>query len=104
MAFRSGNRRNFGGGNYGNAGAMGRNMNPWDNQNANGGNFGNMRQGGGGGGGQGMNAEALTLANNLLNNLLRNQNPPSLLDLPRGGGGGIGGNRGTRQVCSDSRR
>ncbi|CAD7082072.1 unnamed protein product [Hermetia illucens] len=98
MAFRSGNRRNFGGGNYGNAGAMGRNMNPWDNQNANGGNFGNMRQGGGGGGGQGMNAEALTLANNLLNNLLRNQNPPSLLDLPRGGGGGIGGNRGTRQV------
>lgn len=38
-----------------------------------------------------MEAQALTLAYNLQNNLQRNQNPPSSLDLSRGGGGGIGG-------------
>ena len=105
MAFRGGNNnrnRNFGGNSYGGpmgGNRMGGNMNmsPWENQNV-GGNFGggNMRQGGGGGG-QGMNAQAINLANNLLNNLFRNQNPPSLLDLPRGGGGGAGmGNRNQR--------
>lgn len=86
MAFRGGNRnRSFGGG-YG-GGMSGGNrggMNPWENQGGGGGYGSSMRQGGGGGGGP-MNAEALNLANNLLNNLLRNQNPPSLLDLPRGG-------------------
>uniref|UniRef100_A0A0K8TSP6 Putative cathepsin b mrna 3'-untranslated-region-binding protein cbbp n=1 Tax=Tabanus bromius TaxID=304241 RepID=A0A0K8TSP6_TABBR len=101
MAYRSTNRRNFSGGNYGSSGGGnmgGRNLNPWDNQNSvGGGNFGNNRNQGGQG--SGMNAQALTLANNLLNNLLRNQNPPSLLDLPRGGsGGGIGGGLGSRQV------
>ncbi|XP_039966618.1 zinc finger protein on ecdysone puffs isoform X1 [Bactrocera neohumeralis] len=100
MAFRGNQNRNrnFGGNNYG-GGPMGANrmgnmnMSPWDTPNA-GGNFGggNMRQGGGG---QGMNAQAINLANNLLNNLFRNQNPPSLLDLPRGGGGGMG-NRNQR--------
>ncbi|XP_055841979.1 zinc finger protein on ecdysone puffs isoform X2 [Episyrphus balteatus] len=106
MAFRGNNNRNRNfGGNYGGgpmAGGnnrMGMNMSPWDNQNAGGGNYGggNMRQGGGGGvgGGQGMNAQAISLANNLLNNLFRNQNPPSLLDLPRGGGG-MAGNRNQR--------
>ncbi|XP_012161016.1 zinc finger protein on ecdysone puffs isoform X3 [Ceratitis capitata] len=101
MAFRGNQNRNrnFGGNNYG-SGPMGganrmgnMNMSPWDTPNA-GGNFGggNMRQGGGG---QGMNAQAINLANNLLNNLFRNQNPPSLLDLPRGGGGGMG-NRNQR--------
>lgn len=105
MAFRGGNNRNrnFGGNNYG-GGPMGgnrmgggMNMSPWDNQNT--GNYGgNMRQGGGGGG-PGMNAQAINLANNLLNNLFRNQNPPSLLDLPRGGG--MAGNRNQRggPVC-----
>ncbi|XP_054735449.1 zinc finger protein on ecdysone puffs isoform X3 [Anastrepha obliqua] len=100
MAFRGNQNRNrnFGGNNYG-GGPMGANrmgnmnMSPWDTPNS-GGNFsgGNMRQGGGG---QGMNAQAISLANNLLNNLFRNQNPPSLLDLPRGGGGGMG-NRNQR--------
>ncbi|XP_055619771.1 zinc finger protein on ecdysone puffs isoform X2 [Toxorhynchites rutilus septentrionalis] len=71
MAYRNNNRRNNGGGgggnfgnNYGNAGRI----NPWDT---------------GVGGGRGNN-DALTLANSLINNLLRNQNtnqvPPSLLD------------------------
>ncbi|XP_064541246.1 zinc finger protein on ecdysone puffs isoform X2 [Drosophila montana] len=90
MAFRGNQNRNrnFGGGNqYG--GPMGSNrmggmnMSPWESQNPGGGQFGNnMRQGGGQ-----MNAQAINLANNLLNNLFRNQNPPSLLDLPRGGMG-----------------
>ncbi|ALC42978.1 Pep [Drosophila busckii] len=90
MAFRGNQNRNrnFGGGNqYG--GPMGTNrmggmnMSPWESQNPGGGQFGNnMRQGGGQ-----MNAQALNLANNLLNNLFRSQNPPSLLDLPRGGMG-----------------
>ncbi|XP_073839937.1 protein on ecdysone puffs isoform X1 [Musca autumnalis] len=117
MAFRNQNRnnRNFGGGNNygpmgGNRGMGGGNnmMSPWENQNAGGGfGGGNMRQGGGGGGGGQMNAQAISLANNLLNNLFRNQNPPSLLDMPRGGNmnrgaqragpmanrGGVGGNR-----------
>ncbi|XP_067644875.1 zinc finger protein on ecdysone puffs isoform X2 [Eurosta solidaginis] len=94
MAFRGNQNRNrnFGGNNYGGpmgANRMNMNMSPWDTPNT--GNFGNMRQGGG----QGMNAQAINLANNLLNNLFRNQNPPSLLDLPRGGGGGMG-NRNQR--------
>ncbi|XP_075160937.1 protein on ecdysone puffs isoform X2 [Haematobia irritans] len=103
MAFRNQNRnnnRNFSGGNYGpmaNRGMGGGNMmSPWENQNS-GGGFGgsNMRQGGGGGGGGGqMNAQAINLANNLLNNLFRNQNPPSLLDMPRGGNMNRGGQRG----------
>lgn len=101
MAFRGGNNRNrnFGGGNFGgpmSGNRMGGNMNmsPWDNQNMGGGFGGNMRQGGGG---QGMNTQAINLANNLLNSIFRNQNPPSLLDLPRGGGGGGGmGNRNQR--------
>ncbi|KAM7358748.1 protein on ecdysone puffs isoform 1-T1 [Cochliomyia hominivorax] len=109
MAFRNQNRnRNFGGNNYGGGpmaggnrgGGMGGNMNmsPWEGQNA-GGNFGgNMRQGGGGSGGQGMNAQAINLANNLLNNLFRNQNPPSLLDMPRGGNMGNRGQRGGPMV------
>ncbi|XP_037953063.1 zinc finger protein on ecdysone puffs isoform X3 [Teleopsis dalmanni] len=97
MAFRGNQNRNrsFGGNNFSGPIAnrmTNMNMSPWDNQNA-GGNFGgNMRQGGGGG--QGMNAQAINLANNLLSNLFRNQNPPSLLDLPRGGGGM--GNRNQR--------
>lgn len=100
MAFRNQNRnRNFGGGNNyggpmpGNRGGMGGNMNmsPWEGQNP--GNFGgNMRQGGGGGGQ--MNAQAINLANNLLNNLFRNQNPPSLMDMNRGGNMGNRGQRG----------
>ncbi|XP_062136315.1 zinc finger protein on ecdysone puffs isoform X1 [Drosophila sulfurigaster albostrigata] len=93
MAFRGNQNRNrnFGGGGnqYGGpmganrmGGGGGMNMSPWESQNpGGGGQFGNnMRQGGGGGQ---MNAQAI---NNLLNNLFRNQ-PPSLLDLPRGGMG-----------------
>uniref|UniRef100_A0A1B0B590 C2H2-type domain-containing protein n=1 Tax=Glossina palpalis gambiensis TaxID=67801 RepID=A0A1B0B590_9MUSC len=99
MAFRNQNRNRSFGNNYGgpmgntNRGGMGGNMNmsPWEGQNP-GANFGgaNMRQGGGGQ----MNAQAINLANNLLNNLFRNQNPPSLLDLPRGGNMGNRGQRG----------
>lgn len=105
MAYRYGNNRNdrnFGGndrgGNYG-GGAMNRNINPWGNDGGN--------QGGGGGGGnnyrqnQGgnMNNDVLSLANSLVNNILRGNQPPSLLDLPNnnmrgGGGGGGGGNQG----------
>jgi len=104
MAFRGNQNRNrnFGGGNNNYGGPMGANrmggmnMSPWESQNPGGGQFGNnMRQGGGQ-----MNAQAINLANNLLNNLFRNQNPPSLLDLPRGGGGM--GNRNQRggPVCT----
>ncbi|XP_015042860.2 zinc finger protein on ecdysone puffs isoform X4 [Drosophila pseudoobscura] len=104
MAFRGNQNRNrnFGGGGGGGGGGNnyggpmganrmgGMNMSPWESQNPGGGQFGNnMRQGGGQ-----MNAQAINLANNLLNNLFRNQNPPSLLDLPRGGGGM--GNRNQR--------
>lgn len=88
MTFRNNNnRRNNQGGNFNNnnnnnyGGTISRgNVNPWDGP--------NMGGGGRGGGGN----DALALANNLLNNLLRNQNqsnvPPSLLDMagPRGGG------------------
>ncbi|XP_053690113.1 zinc finger protein on ecdysone puffs isoform X2 [Sabethes cyaneus] len=71
MAYRNNNRRNGGGGggggNFGNNYGAGR-INPWDT---------------GVGGGR-ANNDALTLANSLINNLLRNQNsnqvPPSLLD------------------------
>lgn len=92
MSFRGNQNRNrsFGGGGGNQYGAPmganrmgGMNMSPWESQNPGGGQFGNnMRQGGGQ-----MNAQAINLANNLLNNLFRNQNPPSLLDLPRGGMG-----------------
>ncbi|XP_055528917.1 zinc finger protein on ecdysone puffs isoform X3 [Wyeomyia smithii] len=69
MAYRNNNRRNGGGGggggNFGNNYGAGR-INPWDT-----------------GVGGGRN-DAITLANSLINNLLRNQNsnqvPPSLLD------------------------
>ncbi|XP_030384975.1 zinc finger protein on ecdysone puffs isoform X2 [Scaptodrosophila lebanonensis] len=101
MAFRGNQNRNrnFGGGNnyVGQMGASrmgGINMSPWESQNPGGGQFGNnMRQGGGQ-----MNAQAINLANNLLNNLFRNQNPPSLLDLPRGGGMGNRNQRGGPMV------
>ncbi|XP_058836723.1 zinc finger protein on ecdysone puffs-like isoform X2 [Topomyia yanbarensis] len=69
MAYRNNNRRNGGGGggNFGNNYGAGR-INPWDT---------------GVGGGR-ANNDALTLANSLINNLLRNQSsnqaPPSLLD------------------------
>lgn len=59
--------------------------NPWGGDNMG----GNFRQGGGNSGG--MNNDVLSLANSLVNNLLRNQNhPPSLLDLPNRGGYGGG--------------
>lgn len=74
---RNDNNRNFDNRNYGNG--MNRNINPWDN-NAGGGNF---RQGGSGNGA--VNNDVLTLANNLVSNLLRNNQPPSLLDLPQRG-------------------
>lgn len=83
MTFRNNNnnnnRRNNQGGNFNNNNNYGGNVNPWDGPNMSGGR---------GGGGN----DALALANNLLNNLLRNQNqnnvPPSLLDMagPRRGG------------------
>ncbi|XP_068156334.1 zinc finger protein on ecdysone puffs-like [Drosophila tropicalis] len=92
------NRSRFGGGgggggnNYG--GPMGANrmggmnVSPWESQNPGGGQFGNnMRQTGG-------HMNAINLANNLLNNLFGNQHPPSLLDLPRGGGMGNRNQRG----------
>lgn len=89
-------RNNQQGGNFNNnnnyGGTISRgnnNVNPWDGPSMGGGNRG------------GSSNDALALANNLLNNLLRNQNqgnvPPSLLDMarydggynnsPRGGGG-----------------
>lgn len=80
---RNDNNRNFDRG-YGNSN-VNRQINPWDN-NTGGGNF---RQGGGGGGG-GVNNDVLSLANSLVNNLLRNNQPPSLLDLPQRGGAGYG--------------
>lgn len=77
-----------GGGGYGNGG-MNR-PNPWGGDNSGGGNY-RQGGGGGGGGGGGMNPDVLSLANSLVNNLLRNQNhPPSLLDLPNRGGYGGG--------------
>lgn len=98
MTFRNNNnnRRNNQSGNFNNnnnnySGTISRgvNVNPWGD----GSNMSNM-----GGGGRGSN-DALALANNLLNNLLRNQNqnnvPPSLLDMgPRGGGYNDNGPRG----------
>lgn len=81
---RNDNNRNFDRG-YGNSN-VNRQINPWDN-NTGGGNF---RQGSGGGGGGGVNNDVLSLANSLVNNLLRNNQPPSLLDLPQRGGGGYG--------------
>lgn len=45
-------------------------------------------------------SSGMTLADNFLNNFLRNHNPPYLLDLPRSGGGGIDGIRGTRQIVN----
>lgn len=79
-----GNRRNDNNRNFDHRGGYGNNINrqinPWDNNAGGGGNF---RQGGGGG----MNNDVLSLANSLVNNLLRNNQPPSLLDLPQRGGG-----------------
>ena len=71
MAYRNNNRRSGGGGgNFGNN--FGGRVNPWDS------GMGGPR------GNQGN--DALTLANSLISNLLRNQNssqvPPSLLDMP----------------------
>lgn len=106
MSFRNNNNNNRrnnnqGGGNFNNnnyGGTISRgNVNPWDGPSG-------MSMGGNNRGG--ANNDALALANNLLNNLLRNQGqgnvPPSLLDMargydggyndgPRGGGGGGGG-------------
>lgn len=94
MTYRNNNnRRNNQGGNFNNnnnnnnyGGTISRgNVNPWLNDGPNMGNMGGGRNMGSG------NNDALALANNLLNNLLRNQNqnnvPPSLLDMggPRGG-------------------
>lgn len=84
MAFRvngGGNRRNDNNRNFdrGYGNGVNRQISPWDN-NTGGGNF---RQGGGGG----MNNDVLSLANSLVNNLLRNNQPPSLLDLPQRGAG-----------------
>lgn len=84
MSFRNNMRRNnFERNNYG--GSISRNVNPWDNGGGRSGG-GMMNQG------QGLNADALSLANSLISNLLRNQggNVPSLLDLPQGGGYGGG--------------
>uniref|UniRef100_U5EW84 Protein on ecdysone puffs n=1 Tax=Corethrella appendiculata TaxID=1370023 RepID=U5EW84_9DIPT len=73
MAYRNNNNRNRSG-NFGNG--YGR-VNPWDSA---------------GVGGRGGNQDALSLANSLINNILRNQNsnqvPPSLLDMANNGGGG----------------
>lgn len=81
---RRNDRNNFERNNYG--GSIGsRGVNPWDN-----GRSGGMQ----GGGGSNLNADALSLANSLISNLLRNQgNPPSLLDLPPSGGQGYGYDR-----------
>lgn len=87
----NGNFNNNNNNNYG--GTISRNnVNPWDGPNMGANNMG----GGGRGGG---NNDALALANNLLNNLFRNQNQsnvPSLLDMagPRGGGYNHDGPRG----------
>ncbi|XP_031620971.1 zinc finger protein on ecdysone puffs isoform X2 [Contarinia nasturtii] len=86
MAFRmngGGNRRNDNNRNFdrGYGNGVNRQINPWDN-NAGGGNF---RQGGGGGGN--VNNDVISLANSLVNNLLRGNQPPSLLDLPQRGAG-----------------
>lgn len=85
MAYRmngGGNRRNDNNRNFdrGFGNGVNRQINPWDN-NAGGGNF---RQGGGGGN---VNNDVISLANSLVNNLLRGQQPPSLLDLPQRGAG-----------------
>lgn len=37
-----------------------------------------------------MNNDVISLANSLVNNLLRGNQPPSLLDLPQRGAGGYG--------------
>lgn len=118
MVFRNNMRRNdrnnFDRNNYG--GSISRNVNPWDNgmgRNGPGNGLGGGNGGGGGGGGggnngggnmmqqnnsSGLNADALSLANSLISNLLRNQNNvPSLMDLPPNDmrqGGGIGGGGG----------
>lgn len=91
MSYRNQNRNRHFGNNYVsgvpmggvNRGNMG--ISPWENPHS-------VANFGGGGGGTnmrqeqgGVNAQAINLANNLLSNLFRNQNPPSLLDLPRGG-------------------
>lgn len=61
-----------------------RQVNPWDN-NSGGGNFRGQGQGG-------VNNDVLSLASSLVNNLIRNNQPPSLLDLPQRGSGGYGSN------------
>uniref|UniRef100_A0A1L8DDM1 Putative zinc finger protein on ecdysone puffs n=1 Tax=Nyssomyia neivai TaxID=330878 RepID=A0A1L8DDM1_9DIPT len=93
MAYRN-NRNNFDRNSYG--GSISRNVDPWDTTN----DWG-MRGGSGGGGymgNQNQNQEALALANNLINNILRGNQPPSLLDLApndmRGGAGSFGGGYG----------
>lgn len=87
MAFRmngGGNRRNDNNRNFdrGYGNGVNRQINPWDNNVGGGGNF---RQGGGGGGN--VNNDVISLANSLVNNLLRGNQPPSLLDLPQRGAG-----------------
>lgn len=93
MAYRNQNRPRHFGNNYVTGVPMGgvnrsnMTISPWENPHqvanfvaANNGGGNNMRQEQGG-----MNVQAINLANNLLSNLFRNQSPPSLLDLPRGG-------------------
>lgn len=93
MAFRNNNRNNrFDRGNFGGSG--GRNVNPWgDNQGGRGGNMNQNSQGGH------IRSDTLSLANNLITNLLRNQggsSVPPLMDMPPsfGRGYGNGPNRG----------
>lgn len=104
MAFRNNNNRSFERNNYGGQSDNRNNVNPWgDNQISSSGNRGGnmMNQNNQGGGGGHMNSDALSLANSLISNLLRNQGssvPPSLMDLPpsemrRFGGYGNGPSR-----------
>lgn len=96
MAFRNNNRNNrFDRGNFGGPG--GRNVNPWGDNSGSGGRGGNMMNQNSQGGH--LNSDTLSLANNLITNLLRNQggsSVPPLMDMPPsfGRGYGNGPNRG----------
>lgn len=101
MAFRN-NNRGFERNNYGGGSDNRNNASPWGDNQMNSGNNrgGNMNQNGQGGGH--LSSDALSLANSLISNLLRNQGssvPPSLMDLPPSemrrfaGGYGNGPNR-----------
>lgn len=102
MAFRN-NNRGFERNNYGGGSDSRNNASPWGDNQMNSGNNrgGNMMNQNGQGGGH-LSSDALSLANSLISNLLRNQGssvPPSLMDLPPSemrrfaGGYGNGPNR-----------